>query len=241
MGTVRELNDLINASENIVFFGGAGVSVPSGIPDFRSSSGIYNRKYRYPAETMLSRTFFLRFPEEFYDFYRSVMLYPDAKPNAAHMKLAEMERKGKLKAVITQNIDGLHQAAGSKNVIEVHGSVLRNHCMDCGKAYPLESITSSEGIPRCSECGGIIKPDVVLYEESLDYDCIEKAINSIAACDLLIIGGTSLSVYPAAGFISYLPRKAKLAIVNLSKTDADSRADVVVNEGIDSVFAQLDI
>ncbi|MBR2740961.1 MAG: NAD-dependent protein deacylase [Oscillospiraceae bacterium] len=241
MGSVSELNDLIRRSSRIVFFGGAGVSVPSGIPDFRSSTGIYNRRFRYPAETMLSHSFFLRHTEEFYDFYRSVMLYPDAKPNAAHIKLAEMEQKGKLDAVITQNIDGLHQAAGSRNVIELHGSVLRNHCTDCQKPYPLSYILSTEGVPRCSECGGVVKPDVVLYEEPLDGDCISDAIYRIANCDLLIIGGTSLSVYPAASFINYLPRTSKLAIVNLSATSADSSADLVITEGIDSVFSKLDI
>ncbi|MBP0968909.1 MAG: NAD-dependent protein deacylase [Oscillospiraceae bacterium] len=241
MGTAAELNRLINESSRAVFFGGAGVSVPSGIPDFRSSSGLYNRQFRYPAETMLSHSFFERHTEEFYDFYRSCMLYPDAKPNAAHIKLAEMERKGKLDAVVTQNIDGLHQAAGSCNVIELHGSVLRNHCVDCGKPYPLSYITSCSGVPKCESCGGIIKPDVVLYEEPLDGDCISDAIYRISNCDLLIIGGTSLSVYPAASFINYLPRSAKLAIVNLSPTTADSSADLVITEGIDSVFSQITV
>ncbi|MBQ3411969.1 MAG: NAD-dependent protein deacylase [Oscillospiraceae bacterium] len=240
MGTAAQLNDLIRESSNVVFFGGAGVSVPSGIPDFRSSTGLYNRKFRYPAETMLSHMFFMRFTEEFYDFYRSCMLYPDAKPNAAHLKLAELERAGKLKAVITQNIDGLHQAAGSKNVIELHGSVHRNYCMDCGKPYGLSYITKTTGVPRCESCGGIIKPDVVLYDESLDGDVIDHAINAIYNCDLLIVGGTSLSVYPAASFINYLNRNAKLAIVNLSPTGADSSADLVITAGIDSVFKAIE-
>ncbi len=241
MGTAAELNELIRNSSNIVFFGGAGVSVPSGIPDFRSGSGLYNRKFKYPAETMLSHSFFVEHPEEFYDFFRSCMLYPDAKPNAAHIKLAEMEQKGKLSAVITQNIDGLHQAAGSKNVIELHGSVHRNHCVDCGEFYPLSAILSGEGVPRCKNCGGVIKPDVVLYEEALSEESILGAIRSISGCDLLIIGGTSLSVYPAASFIRYIPKGAKLAIVNLSPTGADRSADLVVNEGIDSVFSRIEI
>ena len=189
---------------------------------------------------MLSHMFFMRFTEEFYDFYRSCMLYPDAKPNAAHLKLAELERAGKLKAVITQNIDGLHQAAGSKNVIELHGSVHRNYCMDCGKPYGLSYITKTTGVPRCESCGGIIKPDVVLYDESLDGDVIDHAINAIYNCDLLIVGGTSLSVYPAASFINYLNRNAKLAIVNLSPTGADSSADLVITAGIDSVFKAIE-
>ena len=240
MGTAEELNELINRSSNIVFFGGAGVSVPSGIPDFRSDNGIYRKKYRYPAEVMLSHTFFVKKTEEFFDFYRNVMLYPDAAPNAAHLKLAEMEQKGKLSAVVTQNIDGLHQKAGSRNVFELHGSVHRNYCTKCGKFYPLSAVTGSEGIPRCS-CGGIIKPDVVLYEESLDEDTVTGAVNAIASCDLLIIGGTSMSVYPAAGLIRYMPAGAKLAIVNLSATSADSSADLVIAEGIDRVFSEITV
>ena len=240
MGTAAELNELIRSSSSVVFFGGAGVSVPSGIPDFRSSTGLYNRQFRYPAETMLSHSFFVRHTEEFYDFYRTCMLYPDATPNAAHIKLAELEKAGKLSAVVTQNIDGLHQAAGSRNVIELHGSVLRNYCTDCGKPYPLSYILQTEGVPRCEDCGGVIKPDVVLYEEPLDGDTISNAIYEISHCDLLIVGGTSLSVYPAASFINYLPRSAKLAIVNLSATGADSSADLVIQQGIDSVFASIE-
>ena len=239
MGKTDELNRLISEAKNVVFFGGAGVSVPSGIPDFRSDNGLYKKKFRYPAEVMLSHDFFYQHTGEFFDFYRSCMLYPDAKPNAAHIKLAEMEKAGKLTAVITQNIDGLHQAAGSRNVLELHGSVLRNHCVSCGKYYPLSFITDSEGIPRCSHCGALVKPDVVLYGESLDQEVLTDAVTAIYNCDLLIVGGTSLSVYPAAGLIRYLDRKAKLAIVNLSSTDADSQADLVIQEGIDSVFSQI--
>ena len=189
MGTAAQLSEMIREASSVVFFGGAGVSVPSGIPDFRSSTGLYNRQFRYPAETMLSHSFFMRFTEEFYEFYRECMIYPEAKPNAAHLKLAEMERKGKLDAVVTQNIDGLHQAAGSRNVIELHGSVHRNYCLDCGKPYGLSAITGTTGVPLCEECGGIIKPDVVLYEEPLDGDVIDHAINAISRCDLLIVGG----------------------------------------------------
>lgn len=236
MDNIAQLNRMIEESSNTVFFGGAGVSVPSGIPDFRSSGGLYNMKFRYPAETMLSHSFFMRHTEEFYDFYRTCMLYPDAKPNAAHLKLAELERNGKLSAVITQNIDGLHQAAGSRNVIELHGSVLRNYCTQCGEFYPVEYIISSKGVPKCSKCGGIVKPDVVLYEEQLDSDAISDAIYHIHNCDLLIIGGTSLSVYPAASFIHYLRGGSKLVIINLSATSADSSADLVITQGIDSVF-----
>lgn len=241
MSRIDELNGMISEAKSIVFFGGAGVSVPSGIPDFRSDNGLYKQKFRYPAEVMLSHDFFFRHTGEFFDFYKNCMLYPDAKPNPAHLKLAELEKAGKVTAVITQNIDGLHQAAGSKNVLELHGSVLRNHCVSCGKYYSLSYITSSEGIPRCEHCGGLVKPDVVLYGESLDENVLTDAVNAIYSCDLLIVGGTSLSVYPAAGLIRYLGRKAKLAIVNLSSTDADSQADLVINEGIDSVFSQIEI
>ena len=240
-GTAEQLNQLVAASSNIVFFGGAGVSVPSGIPDFRSDNGIYKQKYRYPAEVMLSHDFFFSRTEEFYDFYRNVMLYPDAKPNAAHLKLAELEKAGKLKAVITQNIDGLHQAAGSKNVLELHGSVHRNYCIHCDEFYPLDTIINSTGIPKCEKCGGIIKPDVVLYGEGLDEKTITESVRAIERCDLLIVGGTSLSVWPAAGLIRYMRRDAKLAIVNLSSTDADRTAQLVIQEGIDSVFSKIDV
>ena len=240
-GTAEQLNQLVAKSSNVVFFGGAGVSVPSGIPDFRSDNGIYKKKYRYPAEVMLSHDFFFSRTEEFYDFYRTVMLYPDAKPNAAHLKLAEMEKAGKLKAVITQNIDGLHQAAGSKNVLELHGSVHRNYCIHCDEFYPLDTIINSTGIPKCEKCGGIIKPDVVLYGEGLDEKVITESVRAIERCDLLIVGGTSLPVWPAAGLIRYMRRDAKLAIVNLSPTDADSTAQLVIQEGIDSVFSKIEV
>ncbi len=241
MGKIDELNALVASSSRIVFFGGAGVSVPSGIPDFRSDNGLYKQKFRYPAEVMLSHDFFYRHTSEFYDFYKTCMLYPDAKPNAAHLKLAELEKAGKLTAVITQNIDGLHQAAGSKNVLELHGSVLRNHCVSCGKFYPLSFITGTEGVPRCEHCGGLIKPDVVLYGESLDEEVLTDSVNAIFDCDLLIVGGTSLSVYPAAGLIRYLRKDARLCIVNLSATGADSQADLLIQQGIDSVFAGIEV
>ncbi len=234
----QQLAQLVSESSNIVFFGGAGVSVPSGIPDFRSPDGLYNQKYAYPPETILSHSFFVSHTEEFFNFYRDKMLALDAKPNAAHLKLAELERAGKLRAVVTQNIDGLHTAAGSKNVFELHGSVLRNHCMKCGKFFGVDTLAKSEGVPRC-ECGGIIKPDVVLYEESLDDEVVEGAINAIMACELLIVGGTSLTVYPAAGFLRYLPARSKLAIVNMSATSSDSSADLVVTGSIDEVFSQI--
>lgn len=240
-GTAEQLNQLVAESSNIVFFGGAGVSVPSGIPDFRSDNGLYKKQYRYPAETMLSHDFFFSRTEEFYEFYREAMLYPDAKPNAAHLKLAELERAGKLKAVITQNIDGLHQAAGSKNVLELHGSVLRNYCIHCDAFYPLDTILNSTGVPKCEKCGGIIKPDVVLYGEGLDEKTITRSVRAIEQCDLLIVGGTSLSVWPAAGLIQYMRRDAKLAIVNLSPTDADRNAQLVIQEGIDSVFSKIKV
>ena len=213
------LQEIIDDSTRIVFFGGAGVSTESGIPDFRSADGLYSQRYKYPPEQIVSHTFYERNTEEFFAFYRDRMIFPDAKPNAAHMKLAELEHAGKLSAVITQNIDGLHQAAGSKNVIELHGSVYRNYCEKCGKFHGLDAVTGSTGIPRC-ECGGRIKPDVVLYEESLNGDDINRAVNEIAAADTLIIGGTSLVVYPAAGFVNYFTGK-HLAVINKSETNAD--------------------
>ncbi len=240
-GNSEQLNEMIYEAKRVVFFGGAGVSVPSGIPDFRSDNGIYKQKYAYPAEVMLSHEFFFHRTEEFYDFYRNVMLYPDAKPNAAHHKLAELERAGKLTAVITQNIDGLHQAAGSKVVHELHGSVLRNYCIHCDKFFPLDTIINSTGIPHCDSCGDIIKPDVVLYGEGLDQKVISESVHSIERCDLLIVGGTSLSVWPAAGLIQYMKPTAKLAIVNLSSTDADRTADLVVNDSIDEVFSRISL
>ena len=222
-----DLQSMIDESSRIVFFGGAGVSTESGIPDFRSADGLYSQKYRYPPEQIISHSFFMRDPEEFYRFYRDRMIYPEARPNAAHLKLAELERAGKLTAVITQNIDGLHSAAGSQNVIELHGSVHRNHCMKCGKPFGLEYILSVPGVPRCN-CGGIVKPDVVLYEEPLDEDCINRAINAISEADMLIIGGTSLAVQPAAGLIRFFNGR-RLAVINKTPTSADEEADIVIN------------
>ena len=234
---VNKLREWVQGSNNIVFFGGAGVSTESGIPDFRSTDGLYHQEYDYPPETILSHTFFRRKTEEFYRFYRSKMLCLDAKPNRAHMKLAQWEQEGKLKAVVTQNIDGLHQAAGSKNVQELHGSVLRNYCEDCGKFHGAEYILHSQGIPRC-ECGGIIKPDVVLYEEGLDNSVIQASVRAIANADVLIVGGTSLVVYPAAGLIDYY-RGNKLVLVNLAPTARDDAADLVVTGKIGEVFSAL--
>ncbi|MCD8180377.1 MAG: NAD-dependent protein deacylase [Firmicutes bacterium] len=233
------LQEIIDNSENIVFFGGAGVSTESGIPDFRSVDGLYNQKYDYPPETILSRTFFLDKTEEFYKFYRDKLIVKGAKPNKAHIALARLEEKGKLKAVITQNIDGLHQTAGSKNVLELHGSTLRNYCMDCGKLYGADAIENSAGIPRC-ECGGIIKPDVVLYEEMLDDGVITKSVKFISEADTLIIGGTSLNVYPAAGFINYF-HGGRLVIINKASTPADKNADLVINAPIGEVLGSLKI
>jgi len=228
----EKLKELVNSSDNIVFFGGAGVSTESGIPDFRSAGGLYNErtKSNYSPEEILSHSFFMYNTKEFYDFYRSKMIYRDAKPNAAHIALARLEEMGKLKAVITQNIDGLHQLAGSKNVLELHGSVHRNYCMRCHKFYELDYIINSEDIPRCS-CGGIVKPDVVLYEESLDMELMDKAVSYIANADVLIIGGTSLIVYPAAGLVSYY-RGNKLVLINKSSTQYDDRAYLLINDSI---------
>lgn len=236
---IAQLQKIIDGSDNIVFFGGAGVSTESGIPDFRSQDGLYALKYAYPPEQIVSHTFFTYRTEEFFEFYRDKMLYPDAKPCAAHIFLAKLERAGKLKAVITQNIDGLHQAAGSKNVFELHGSVLRNYCARCGKFYPVEFIKKSKGVPKCA-CGGVVKPDVVLYEESLDNKIIDGAVKAIAAADTLIIGGTSLVVYPAAGFINYF-RGRHLVVINKSATSADGNAELVINDKIGEVFSKLKI
>ncbi len=237
----EQLKKWIQMSENIVFFGGAGVSTESNIPDFRSVDGLYNQEYDYPPETILSHSFFLHNTEEFYRFYRNKMLFPGALPNKAHLALAKLERLGKLKAVITQNIDGLHQAAGSKNVLELHGSVLRNYCMHCHKFYPLENILNSEGLPHC-ECGGLIKPDVVLYEEGLNQDILNRSVTAIEKADMLIIGGTSLTVYPAAGLIDYY-RGNKLVVINKSTTGRDSQADLVISDSIGNVldFAVADL
>lgn len=231
------LKEIIDNSNNIVFFGGAGVSTESGIPDFRSVDGLYHQKYDYPPETILSHTFFRRKTEEFYRFYKDKMLMLDAKPNAAHLKLAKWEQEGKLKAVITQNIDGLHQKAGSKKVLELHGSVLRNYCEDCGRFFDAEHILHSEGVPRC-ECGGIIKPDVVLYEEGLDMATVNEAISYISQADVLIVGGTSLVVYPAAGLIDYY-RGNKMVLINKAPTARDSVANLVVAGSIGEIFSQL--
>lgn len=224
----------LEGSDNIVFFGGAGVSTESHIPDFRSTDGLYNQKYAYPPETILSHTFYMKKPEEFYRFYRDKMLFPHAEPNRAHKALAKLEQEGKLRAVITQNIDGLHQKAGSKEVLELHGSVLRNHCTRCGRSYGLDAILNSEGIPRC-ECGGMIKPDVVLYEEGLDQQTLRKAVAYISNADVLIIGGTSLTVYPAAGLIDYY-NGSKLVLINKSVTPMDSRADLVISGPIGEIL-----
>ena len=234
MNEIEQLQNWIEGSDNIVFFGGAGVSTESNIPDFRSVDGLYNQQYDFPPETILSHSFFLRNTEEFFRFYRNKMIFPDAEPNKAHLALAQLEKEGKLKAVITQNIDGLHQKAGSQEVIELHGSVLRNYCMKCRKFYNLKDIISQEGIPKCS-CGGTIKPDVVLYEEGLDSYLLEKAIQYIQNADILIIGGTSLAVYPAAGLIDYYHGN-KLVLINKSKTARDAHANLVINDSIGKVF-----
>lgn len=235
---LETLKNWIDNSDNIVFFGGAGVSTESGIPDFRSVDGLYNQQYDYPPETILSHTFFRRNTEEFYRFYRAKMLALDAKPNAAHKKLAQWEQEGKLKAVVTQNIDGLHQATGSKVVYELHGSVHRNYCQKCGAFYDARYMLESTGIPKCEKCGGIIKPDVVLYEEGLDDATIRGAIHAISHADVLIIGGTSLTVYPAAGLIDYYNGN-KLVLINKSVTPMDSRADLLVQGPIGEIFSQL--
>ena len=234
----EELQQWIDESRRIVFFGGAGVSTESGIPDFRSVDGLYHQKFKYPPETMLSHTFYETHTEEFYDFYRAKMLALDAQPNAAHRKLAEWERQGKLKAVITQNIDGLHQKAGSRDVLELHGSVLRNYCEKCGAFYGLDTILSTTGVPRCPACGGDIKPDVVLYEESLDQDVLARAVHYIRQADLMIIGGTSLVVYPAAGLVQYF-RGRHLVVVNKGQTGSGVGADLTIDGPIGEIFAQL--
>ncbi len=234
---MEKLAGILRESRNIVFFGGAGVSTESGIPDFRSSNGLWNEKLRIQLtpEQLVSHTYFQKYPEEFFAFYRDKLIYKEAKPNACHRALAELEQMGKLKAVVTQNIDGLHQAAGSKTVYELHGSVLRNYCMDCGTPYDVEFILAAEGIPRCTKCGGIVKPDVVLYEEALDSEVVEDAVEAIGAADTLIIGGTSLVVYPAAGLIDYFQGK-HLVLINKSTTAADGRAELAIHEAIGEVM-----
>lgn len=239
MTELEQLQKMIDESNSIVFFGGAGVSTESGIPDFRSVDGLYHQKYDYPPETILSHTFYRQKTSEFYRFYRDKMLCLSAKPNAAHLKLAELEKAGKLKAVVTQNIDGLHQAAGSKTVYELHGSVLRNYCESCGKFYDAQYILDSEDVPRC-ECGGFIKPDVVLYEEGLDNTVMTNAIHAIASADMLIIGGTSLVVYPAAGLIDYY-KGNKLVVINKAPTSRDSMADLVISGPIGEIFSQITV
>lgn len=234
---MEKLQEFIKNSNNIVFFGGAGVSTESGIPDFRSVDGLYNQKYKFPPETILSHNFFINRTLDFYDFYRDKMLCLDAEPNDAHIKLAGLEKSGKLKAVITQNIDGLHQKAGSKKVYELHGSVHRNYCMQCHKFYDAEFILKSDGIPKC-QCGGIIKPDVVLYQEGLNDDTVNGALNAIENANLIIVGGTSLNVYPAAGFLQYRQKNCKLIMINKSATSADSSCDLVIHDSIGKVFKE---
>ena len=234
---VEELRKIIDESENIVFFGGAGVSTESGIPDFRSKDGLYNLKYKYPPEEILSHSFFINNTKEFFEFYRDKMNSLKYEPNITHIKLSELEKKGKLKAVITQNIDGLHQKAGSKNVLELHGSVLRNYCMKCKKEYSAEYIFNSNKVPICS-CGGIIKPDVVLYGENLNDNIVEKSMDYIRNAEVLIIGGTSLTVYPASSLIYYFKGK-KLVLINRDSTQMDSRADLVINDSLGNVFKNI--
>ncbi len=237
MSGIETLAEWVRQSKQIVFFGGAGVSTESGIPDFRGVDGLYRQKYAYPPETILSHTFFMRKTEEFYHFYRDKMLIKDAKPNPAHLKLAQWESEGKLSGIVTQNIDGLHQAAGSKKVFELHGSVLRNYCMDCGKFYTDDFIRESEGVPGCT-CGGTVKPDVVLYEEGLDNDCITGAIRAIESADMMIVGGTSLNVYPAASLREDF-RGSHLVLCNMTPTPRDSIADLILRDPIGSIFAKL--
>ncbi|MCI6665635.1 MAG: NAD-dependent protein deacylase [Lachnospiraceae bacterium] len=240
MSEIETLQKWIDESNRIVFFGGAGVSTESGVPDFRSVDGLYNQKYDYPPEEILSHTFYRRKPEEFYRFYRDKMIYTDALPNKAHLKLAELEEKGKLTAVVTQNIDGLHQAAGSKKVYELHGSVLRNYCENCGKFFDINYIIESDGVPKCDKCNGPVKPDVVLYEEGLDSNTMNGALNAISNADMLIIGGTSLNVYPAAGLIDYY-RGNRLVLINMSKTPLDYKADLVIYDKIGKVLSQIEV
>ena len=234
---IKKLADILRDSDNIVFFGGAGISTASGIPDFRSSDGLYSKKLNrhFTPEQAVSHTFFVQYPEDFFEFYKENLIYPDAKPSGCHIALAKLEEMGKLKAVVTQNIDGLHQAAGSKVVYELHGSVLRNFCQSCGEFYDEKFILGCEGVPKCAKCGGVVKPDVVLYEEGLDDDVISGAVNAISRADTLIIGGTSLVVYPAAGLINYF-RGSNLILINKTPTSADSRADLVINDDIARVM-----
>lgn len=237
---IAKLQQMIDESHNIVFFGGAGVSTESHIPDFRSTDGLYHQTYQYPPEVMVSHTFFVQKTEEFFDFYKNKMIFTDAKPNPAHLKLAQLEKAGKLSAVVTQNIDGLHQAAGSQNVFELHGSVHRNYCQKCGKFYDVDYIVNSKGIPCCEDCGGIVKPDVVLYEEGLDSATIQGAVRAISNADMLIIGGTSLVVYPAAGMIDYF-RGKYLVVLNKDATSRDKQADLCITDPIGEVLGQITV
>ena len=235
--STETLRQWIAESENIVFFGGAGVSTESGIPDFRSVDGLYNQKYDEPPETIISHSYFVRWPEKFFRFYKDKMIYPDARPNDGHLALARLEEQGKLRCVITQNIDGLHQKAGSKNVIELHGTTLKNYCMNCGKSFSVDYILAQEGVPHCDKCSGIVKPDVVLYEESLHDGDMEAAVSYIRKADMFIIGGTSLTVYPAAGLVDYY-RGKKLVLINKSSTPYDSYADLVIHDSLGKVLRQ---
>ncbi len=237
---IEKLAQIIKGSSNVVFFGGAGCSCESGIPDFRSSNGLWNEKLEinFTPEQLVSHTFFIKYPEEFFKFYKDKLIYPEAKPNAAHIALAKLEGMGKLKAIVTQNIDGLHQAAGSKAVYELHGSVLRNYCIKCGTFYDINFILESKGVPTCTKCGGTVKPDVVLYEEGLDDKIVRGAVDAISKADTLIIGGTSLVVYPAAGLINYFKGNS-LILVNKGTTSADSKADLVINDNIGKVFNEV--
>lgn len=240
MEQLEALKKAVAKSHYIVFFGGAGVSTESGIPDFRSTDGLYNQKYKYPPETIVSHSFYMQRTKEFYEFYKDKMLFPQAKPNMAHKKLAELEKAGKLKAIITQNIDGLHQEAGSKEVLELHGSVHRNYCTGCHHFYPLSYIMQSETIPVCEACGATIKPDVVLYEEGLDQSILQRSIQHITQADMLIIGGTSLAVYPAAGLIDYF-KGNNLVVINMAPTPRDSAADIVINGRIGEVLSHVSL
>ena len=235
---IAQLQEIIDSSNNIVFFGGAGVSTESGIPDFRSQDGLYHLKYKYPPETIISHSFFVSRPADFYEFYKDKLIYKDAKPNACHKALAELEKQGKVRAVVTQNIDGLHQLAGSKNVYELHGSVLRNYCERCHAFYDVNKILESEGVPYCDKCGGRIKPDVVLYEEGLDDAVINGAVNAISRADTLIVGGTTLIVYPAAGLIRYFHGK-HLVLINRDSTPMDSQCDLVIHDKVGEVLSSL--
>lgn len=234
---ILRLREMIESSSRIVFFGGAGVSTESGIPDFRSADGIYMMNYKYPPEEIISRSFFERHPAEFFEFYKKYFYYPDAKPNITHLKLAQLEKEGNLAGIVTQNIDGLHSLAGNKKVYEIHGSVLRNYCMKCGRFYPIEHIIGSEGVPHCS-CGGTVKPDVVLYEEPLDDETVRGAVNAIASADMLIVAGTSLRVYPAAGFIRYFTG-TKSVLINREATAYDTDFSLIIKDSLGNVFSQL--